>query len=827
MSDFEVVPIDEEGPSIIDELPTEDTDEEPVIDDIQDDPSVPEGGEPESTEEAPEPEPDRLMYASEVDELPTEDTDEEPVIDDEPDGGEQPYEPDINDNVVDIPIVGTADEEQQVIMMMRDGSPVAVGSVGSGDRVMSMASDAVTIADEAARVAEVTGQHFWQRSDDPDDDGAGTGAFVTEDEQDSFTAAAAIGFPDLGDESESMSQTDTFVGDGEKTSFELAYRPVSTTVSVTVDGVQVSDVTVSGKNITFETAPANESAITATYDRAKKPWHNLLMNSLGILLRSGTRNLASLTKSAIAFFDGTGNSASNITASFGKDGAQVGPSSRVHSVIEPGSFTIRDRNETTFVDFHLANDDNTGYVIVPWSVTADGDTTVFTFRSNVLETSVRINGAVVSSGWHLDGNSIVFDTAPAAGSAVDFLVTTDEPVPVMTIGRRKDGTEEGQYSRVLGVDCTASGYISEASGYQTRALDDECHAEGYMTKASGWAAHAEGVSTQAEGDMSHAEGLGSLAMGTASHASGHLGIAAGECSHAEGHRSMATGNASHAQNSGTIAASTNQTALGRWNVSDTDETFAVIIGNGTDAQNRRNAMGVRWSGTTRKFLDVDTRKGGQKPSGTVNVGEEVYDNNGQVFYSFTSYNSAGAIYRSQIVRKFASGGSELATNGFYYGVRESGDPYWTIQNAPQFRTAIGLGIYASLMNQSSSLTLTTSAQKVPLHGTFAQYGGCSESSNGIKVPVAGVYLITGLAYFTTGFAVNDIIHIELRKNGSSLGDSLCRVYLASAQQSFSTPTQIVSLAANDVITLHAWNQTAARGTVASRSGHGITLVKIA
>lgn len=742
MNDFEVVPIDEEGPSIIDELPTEDTDEEPVIDDIQDDPSVPEGGEPESTEEAPEPEPDLLIYASEVDELPTEDTDEQPVIDDEPDGGEQPYEPDINDNVADIPIVGTADEGQQVIMMMRDGSPVAVGSVGSGDRVMSMASDAVTIADEAARVAEATGQHFWQRSDDPDEDGAGTGAFVTEDEQDSFTAAAAIGFPDLGDESESMSQTDTFVGDGEKTSFELAYRPVSATVSVTVDGVQVSGVTVSGKNITFETAPANESAITATYERAKKPWHNLLMNSLGILLRSGTRNLASLTKSAIAFFDGTGNSASNITASFGKDGAQVGPSSRVHSVIEPGSFKIRDRNETTFVDFHLANDDNTGYVIVPWSVTADGDTTVFTFRSNVLETSVRINGAVVSSGWHLDGNSIVFDTAPAAGSAVDFLVTTDEPVPVMTIGRRKDGTEEGQYSRVLGVDCTASGYISEASGYQTRALDDECHAEGYMTKASGWAAHAEGVSTQAEGDMSHAEGLGSLAMGTASHASGHLGIAAGECSHAEGHRSMATGNASHAQNSGTIAASTNQTALGRWNVSDTDETFAVIIGNGTDAQNRRNAMGVRWSGTTRKFLYVDTRKGGQKPSGTMNVGEEVYDNNGQVFYSFTSYNSAGAIYRSQIVRKFASDGSELATNGFYYGVRESGDPYWTIQNAPQFRDAIGLG-NSSVQTYPGEVSLAS--------GTAANLCNVSLS--------AGVWIVTAGAVFNANSAGDRLIHV--------------------------------------------------------------------
>ena len=151
----------------------------------------------------------------------------------------------------------------------------------------------------------------------------------------------------------------------------------------------------------------------------------------------------------------------------------------------------------------------------------------------------------------------------------------------------------------------------------------------------------------------------------------------------------------------------------------------------------------------------------------------------------------------------------------------------TTLNTPQFRTAIGLGIYASLTNQSAALNLTTSAQKVPLHGTFAQYGGCSESSNGIKVPVAGVYLITGLVYFTTGFAENDMIHVELQKNGSPLCNSLCRVCLADAYQSFDAPTQIASLAANDVITLHAWNQTAARGTVSNRNGHGIMLVKIA
>lgn len=752
MDEYEVIPIDVDGPTEDDVIPTEDEQDEAVIDDEEYDPTDPtDPGQPEESDEGPVPEPEYVIGPDDEDIMPTEEEAEEIVVDDaEYSGGDEP-EPDVNDNEAEIAMVGAVSEGDVFPVLKMGSSLMGIAPAGWGDRMRSDVDLASQAATEAKAVAQATGQHFWE-----DDNGA----HVTEITKDDWKAEEA-----------------------KETPF-----------------ADVSD---------------------------SKPYHNLLMNSFGILLRTALKKLVSITRSAIAFFDGEGNNAANVVASFGKDGAQVGPSSKVHSVIEPGSFTIRDRNESTFVDFHLANDDNTGYVIVPWSVTADGDTTVFTFRSNVLDVSVRVNGTVVSSGWHLDGNSIVFDTAPAAGSAIDFIITTDEPVPVMTIGRRKDGTEEGKYSRVLGVDCTASGYISEASGYQSRALDDECHAEGYMTKASGWAAHAEGVSTQAEGDMSHAEGLGSLAMGTASHASGHLGIAAGECSHAEGHRSMATGDAAHAQNSGTIAASTNQTALGRWNVSDTDETFAVIIGNGT-AQSRRNAMGILWSGNTRRFLDVDTRQGGTKPSSNVNVGEQVNDSNGgQVFYSYTTYTAAGTILRSQIIRKLASDGSELATNGLYYGIYESGAPYWEIKHVPQFRTAIGLGIYASLTNQSTSLTLTTSAQKVPLHGSFAQYGGCSESSNGIKVPVAGVYLITGLVYLTTGFAENDMIHVELRKNDSSLCNTLCRVCLANAYQSFAAPTQIVSLAANDVITLHAWNQTAARGTVSNRDGHGIMLVKIA
>lgn len=51
--------------------------------------------------------------------------------------------------------------------------------------------------------------------------------------------------------------------------------------------------------------------------------HNILMNSLGILLRKALNNLVSITASAISFFDGSGNTAQHVTASFGGSGANL------------------------------------------------------------------------------------------------------------------------------------------------------------------------------------------------------------------------------------------------------------------------------------------------------------------------------------------------------------------------------------------------------------------------------------------------------------------------------------------------------------------------
>ena len=74
----------------------------------------------------------------------------------------------------------------------------------------------------------------------------------------------------------------------------------------------------------------------------QKPYHNLLMNSLGILLRTALKNLVSITRSAIAFFDGQGNEAANVVASFGKDGAQIGTSTTHRTYIDSEGISMYD-----------------------------------------------------------------------------------------------------------------------------------------------------------------------------------------------------------------------------------------------------------------------------------------------------------------------------------------------------------------------------------------------------------------------------------------------------------------------------------------------------
>lgn len=136
--------------------------------------------------------------------------------------------------------------------------------------------------------------------------------------------------------------------------------------------------------------------------------------------------------------------------------------------------------------------------------------------------------------------------------------------------------------------------------------------------------------------------------------------------------------------------------------------------------------------------------------------------------------------------------------------------------------------YGQIEGMSSNLSLTTSRQKLALN-TFAGIG-CSKSSNGIKVTNAGVYLVTAHAYLQSGYTENDLVHVLITKNGSDdgLAEAVIRAPATSPYEIMTVGPVIASLAAGDVVYVHAYNQTGARGAIADRGlSDNLAVVRIA
>ena len=156
-------------------------------------------------------------------------------------------------------------------------------------------------------------------------------------------------------------------------------------------------------------------------------------------------------------------------------------------------------------------------------------------------------------------------------------------------------------------DNSAIGEFSHAEGADTHAIGDFSHAEGSYTWAHGNVSHTEGEDTHAIGDLSHAEGGATYARGWMAHAEGSSNNANGEASHAEGGGNYANGRFTHAEGYMTIATSENQHVQGKYNVEDSANKYAHIIGNGAN-NDRSNAHTLDWNGVA--WFAGDVKVGG-------------------------------------------------------------------------------------------------------------------------------------------------------------------------------------------------------------------------
>ena len=183
-------------------------------------------------------------------------------------------------------------------------------------------------------------------------------------------------------------------------------------------------------------------------------------------------------------------------------------------------------------------------------------------------------------------------------------------------------TASDYYSHAEGYITIASGLSSHAEGYNTTAKGSSSHAEGRSTTAKGYSSHAEGENTTASGSSSHAEGYStnvipdtitssssnseiiaawktakfSLAKDKASHVEGYDNLALEEASHAEGSYTIASGYCSHAEGKDTKASGNFSHVQGKYNIEDLANTYAHIVGNGSNDNSRSNAHTIDWSG---------------------------------------------------------------------------------------------------------------------------------------------------------------------------------------------------------------------------------------
>lgn len=319
------------------------------------------------------------------------------------------------------------------------------------------------------------------------------------------------------------------------------------------------------------------------------------INSAGIFISPSNQSPTSSATGNSVQIDGTGMTVykDGISVAMYGDTARIGKESSKHAMIDDEGFSMwaSDSLIAQLAYGYTMTDSGTAY-IRPYYVLGQQDTAIS-------YTVLRKTGA------SQPGIIVIYDGA--------YYISTS------AIAQNENWTPShwkllhGAYSLTEGQRCIATGSAAHAEGMGTTADGTGSHAEGEYSIASGIYSHAEGQYSVASGNFAHAEGgsaisnRGTTASGHASHAEGDQTTASSWAAHAEGSYTIAKHQNTHAQNYCTIAAKWCQTALGKFNIEDTNTvvdpvssydrgTYAVIVGNGTAEDARSNALTVDWNG---------------------------------------------------------------------------------------------------------------------------------------------------------------------------------------------------------------------------------------
>lgn len=304
---------------------------------------------------------------------------------------------------------------------------------------------------------------------------------------------------------------------------------------------------------------------------------NVLMNSLGILLRQGSAWLASFSDSAVAFYDGLGNEAANIVAQFGADGSRIGRigMNRIE-LSEDGLVQFTDAGVIGIMAGLSATNHTVNVVTNPGTVafddvyyykTSQHDDTYarktvsaeYPFRSGYPETGVekllfRVRRYSVVSGR--SSLSTSYEVAVPFGTSYSWQMPNTSYYLKWIVGSQGKGLQ----------------LIKEtADPYGASHTKMRVYCTGYTTTGQ----LRSPVLMFGEHSTTSAPGLYAVALGRESTSEGDNALTAGIA---------------------TAAASEAQTAIGKYNDNDPDNAFEV--GNGTADDARSNAFTVDWNGNT-------------------------------------------------------------------------------------------------------------------------------------------------------------------------------------------------------------------------------------
>lgn len=523
--------------------------------------------------------------------IPEEDVNETDVIPEPSYIGEpEPDEPD--DTIMWMPTVCVVFENDICIIQVVNTRPTVIGVVGNGDlmqdeiddinddlasygvRIIAVEGDAST-AISTANTANTNASTALTTANSAN---TTAGSALSTANSASSTAGTALTTANTANTNAGTALTTAQTADGNATT--------ALTTAQTADGNATTALSTANTANTNATSAINRVGTIETLIREY---------SQGVLVCKTNQVIGALVNANGSFdvcglsWNGLVPTAGTVYASYGLVSV-IGLTTQNHFTIENNRLIGSYNNEDNYFEVgDLRNQQLTSTFISDGTryYTVYGASSISSVK-NGSGTSLSYTTSTVSMGVRVN-----LSTAPTKGSKIIISYSTQNTkLPYMLFGSPTG--QKGIFSVSFGDNNEASGYASSVFGRSNVASGYYATATGYNNTASGPYSFIEGTLNEAQGKGAHAEGLETKATGDSSHSEGSYTKAKGQDSHAEGNDTEARADFSHAGGQGTKAIGDAQTAIGRYNSTNTARAF--IVGNGSSDTNRSNALALDWDG---------------------------------------------------------------------------------------------------------------------------------------------------------------------------------------------------------------------------------------